>query len=493
MRFVLPLLALAGPLHAQPAGVAAFGARCDGVADDSPALARAADAARDTGQVILVPGGCRLRLGGAAAVWLRGTGLAGEGVHGFDLGQPAEPARSGRQGSTILIDTDAFPPFTVSNDWSITGLTFIWPRQTESAAAARGGQPIPFPPLLAAHGTDGAYGWTFAGNVVRNAFDILDLSAAGGAGHGRVSGNSIFALRYAMRFRQADGEVFISDNQVSPAAAANGLLGGPTRHLAAYAASHAEMIRVEGDGTPARQSSQRVEGQHLSNNYMYLGRHGLHVVGGAYNLATWSGTSFDQVASAITVEAGGAVIEATVTGGTWLCQHFGDNDATAPCIGIEGGAPGSTLSLANVSIPVTMGPAIRFIDPGAGSLSVSGSRIAHVGNTTAGGPHHGIVSAARTGTLANSGTTLASSPEARPTAQARAQGIVVGAALATTLSGLVLSNWDVPVVFNTTEGRHAVTGSISTGSPPDNPNAAVLGPGTARVVQAGNSWDQGSR
>jgi len=462
-----------------------FGATCDGETDDGPAIARASKALRDSGRTLHVPGDCRIRLGEGAQIWLRGMRLAGNGA--FEPGGP-EPHGYGARGGTILLDGGSRSPLVVSSGWAITGLVFHWPRQTEASAVASKGAPISFPPLISSHGDDAATFWDFSGNQVENAYDVIDLTKARAVGHFHFEHNLEFALRYHLRFRSAGGEGFVTDNQFSPAAFQYGVLGAATTVLRDFAAAHAEVVRAEGDGTLDAVASTAVEGLRLSGNYGFGLRYGLHAAGGTFNLATLVADSWDQVATPISVTDGGAIVAATVSGGTWLCQQLGHSASAAPCVEVDGGAPGSSLSMANVSVPVVAGPGIVFHDSGNASLTVTGGSLSNVGNVDVGNPHGGIDFEAPLGTLVVAGTLISTTSRAN---SGIAVGIKVRSARASSVVGVVFAGWAPPLRYDALAGAHSVSGNVSYGSTSSPRSPALAGPGASRVSSSANDFDAG--
>lgn len=208
--------------NAERVSVRDFGAACNGTTDDSLALALAANTLANTGAEIFVPSNCRLRMGGATQVWFRGVRLSGPAVK--EMG--SQGYTYGQQGGTIIIDTPTLAnggvsPFLVSSDWSMTGLIFYWPGQTEYTAAAQPGTTatyggaVPFAPLIATHGTDFNYLWTFSDNQVENAYDIINLTPAIDTGHFHWERNTEFAARVHIALSSMGAESWITNNQFS--------------------------------------------------------------------------------------------------------------------------------------------------------------------------------------------------------------------------------------------------------------------------------------
>lgn len=469
-----------------------FGASCNGVTDDSAALARAADALANSGSTLDVLGDCRLRLAGAAQVWLRGVDLRGPGVR--ELG--AQGHVYGMQGGSILLADRTKAPFLVSSGWSIEGLNFVWPEQTEYDIAKNRSQPIAYPALIVPHETGGVgdlvYSWRFSNNQVENAYDIADLRAATDVGHWHWDDNQEFALRYHIRLQRSGGESWITNNQFSLIAQFYGIAGtnkaGPggkqTLLMEHFAATHAEVLHIDGAGTASVVERRSVDGMSMKGNYALAMRFAVHVVGGTLNIGSMIGDSFDQVQTVLQADHGGAFDAVHVVGGEWLCQAFGGG-AVAPCVSVDG-APGSTLSMEGVQVPVTLGPAIVFKDRGVGaSLSIVGGSLLNVGNIDSGNPYSAITFDAPNGMLVVSSLPITTTAKG----QRDAGAIVIKSAKAAVLTGIVFGGWKGLLAVDTKAGAFSLTGSTSFGSLAGAGPLAVSGTGADLVAQSGNRWD----
>lgn len=461
------------------------GVDCTGAADSSAALAAATLAVKGTGTRIDVDGGCRLLLAGAAQVWLKGVAIEGPGTRDLLDTSP------GSQGGTVLLTDRTRSPFVVSNAWSLRGLKFYWPDQTEAAAATNGGQPIAFPPLIGVHGSDQVYSWAFQNNQVVNAYDVADLTASPDVGHGRWTGNQQFAMRYHLRVHRVGGETWVTDNQFSfvadyYAAAVN----GGVRNLIKYASGYAEALRIDGTGTAAARDPQSVDGLRMSNNYALALRYFVRVVSGTLNLATLTDNGVDQVGTYLSAEAGGVVLATQVTGGSVVCENFSDPSAIAPCFSVEAAATpvGSELALIGVNVAVSYGPGVVFKSPG-GYLRLVGGAQANIGNLASTDvPVAGIIFASPNGDLTVTGVQMSTTAPANVAQKPAA--IDVQLARQSTITGSTFWSWGRAVNNDNAGGVHAVNGNVSLGS---TGTAAVSGVGFSNGVatRSGNRWDMG--
>lgn len=462
------LASIAGDRHT----VRDWGAACNGIADDSVPLATAATALRGTGQVLEVPGNCRLRLAGTAQVWLKGMTLRGPGVR--DMG----PAY-GNVGGTIILDDTAQSPFVVSDAWAMDGLTFFWPRQVPQVS------PIPFPALIATHGSDVVQSWRFENNQVTNAFDLIDLTTAGaGSGHFFFRGNTVFAMRRALTLAVLGGESFFTDNQFThqPYLYVAGTLAG--QPMTEYYGNNGEMLRVVGNGTNLARASQSVDGLRMSNNYGLLFHTAIHVTGGLLNLAQLTGNSFDQVPQVLVADNGGAFSDVHVTGGLWLAQHYQHNDLAACPLEVKpGAAPGNIITLTGVAMAAIAGPAVCFTDTGPGRLVITGGEMLNIGNVLAFGVYPAVQFTAPAGILSLTGTVMNNTnvtniSEAVKVYQSASHSIV----------GNTFDGWNSALRADLGAGQGSFVGNTMTRTNPAS-GSEYVGAGLGRTVIAGNSAD----
>ncbi len=463
------------------------GVDCTGVADSSYPLSVAVLALKGTGTRIDVDGGCKVKLAGAAQVWLSGVTIEGPGS------RDTSPAGAyGQQGGTFLLTDKAKSPFVVSEAWGLNGLKFYWPNQTEAAAVANGGNPIAYPALIAPHGVDQVNSFFFERNQVVNAYDIFDLTVAGGGtnangggGSGRIGNNQMFALRYYFRLRRLGGETFIYNNQFSFVAGLYQI--AVATNLRNYATANAEVFRVEGDGSSTTQSTVSVDGIQVHNNLVFGdAARFIHVKGGRIDISTFSNNSLDAAGEFLNVELGGAVTATSFTGGYAICKNLHNATAIKNCVSFENGAaPGNTPYFNGFKIVEAAGHGYVFSAIG-GSLSVVGGSILNIGNATGlTTPRNGITFNAPSGILTVVGTPISTSPTNRALGPA---GIEVDNAASSAITGVSLTNFLNPFYYGVTTGSHRLVGSATFGSIG---GAAVNGPGAAIVRRAANVWDVG--
>lgn len=462
-----------------------WGAACDGVTDDSLAVARACAELRGTGALIRVPSDCRLLMGPAARLVgnlavLDGVGLAGDGTR--DSGVPY-----GQRGSTILLTDTGGPAFVVKRGWTLSGLVFYWPMQVEDAQAPR-----IFPPLLAGQAGAGLGAVSevtegrFNDNDVVNAWVLADFTAdlCGGL---QVRGNRMWALSALFRMTSMPLESFFSDNQVTSNADYNaaGVGIGPTYRLRDQAARNAVVLDIVGDGTAHARSASSVDGMQWSNNYVFGMGYVIRVRGGTLDVSAFTGNSFDGVSRVLSVETGGLVSGVRMAGGIWYPYTYGDPAAVTPAIYTAAdAAPGNNLHIGSLSVPSCSGGVADWNAP-ASVLTLSDVEAPGMNNLAGGsGTATGIRFNSLGGRLRVVGGTLAM------------QGSVPGAGIAVmqpvqslTVTGVQFVACGVPISL---DGPYAspsmtVSGNTSTGT---HGAVAYAGARAASLPDVGNNWDK---
>ena len=476
---------------ANPPSVRDFGAVCDGVADDSPAVSAALAATAGEGRVVNVPGDCRLNLGPAARLAghpavLDGNGLLGEG--GRDSGEPY-----GTRGGTLLLTDTAAPAFVVKRNWRLEHLIFFWPGQTEAAAVANGGKPVTMPALLAgAPGSPPAEisAGRFADNDVINAWDAMDF-AANPAGGLHIESNRMFCLDACLKLGLMPLESFVDNNQFSENAyfGAPGLGIGPSYDLRNWAAEHGSVVLAVGDGTARTPSTLHVDGLSLTGNVTFGMGYGFRVQGGWLNLLAATGNMFDGTARVMAVEAGGLVTGARITGGMWYsytlddgASGVGGSTVTPMIFAAADATPGSVLDVSAVTAPSGSGALADWSAPRS-SLRITDVNAMGLNNDGGGGTAPGIRFSSAGGRLSVLGSTLlmlGSAPGAcvlidQPVADLTIVGNhLIGCAAPVSASGPM-----PPVAV-------AITGNVSVGT---HGRVAYAGDQAASLPDVGNAWD----
>jgi hypothetical protein len=359
-----------------------FGAACDGVTDDSPAIYTAMSEQAGTGRAVLVPADCRLNLGPAARlaghrIALDGSGLVAEG--GRDSG---DGAVYGTRGGTILLTDTAAAAFIVKRNWRLERLTFYWPGQNEAAAVANGGTPVTMPPLVTGEGGAGftpaeVSSGTFSDNDVINASRVLDFGSDPSGGL-HVERNRAFFEDSFLRLATMPLESWVNDNDFTPNAfqSAPGMLdAGSTHTLINWAGMNAASVDIVGDGTATTASTTHVDGLSYHHNTTFGLGYGIRVAGGTLNLFRGSENIFDGTAHPIAVGTGGKIVGASsLSGGVVYSYTFGqptNPSLSTPVVSVSAdSAPNSALAIDDLHVASASGPLIDW-EGSAGTLDIS--------------------------------------------------------------------------------------------------------------------------
>src|ERR1035438_4278863 len=147
----------------------------DGISSDDVALAAAAAACGAAGTKLILPAG-QILLTGAATVTLDHCAMVGVGAPAGD--------NSGNYGTTILLTSEAVPPFILETGWQVSGINFYWPNQTTGKT--------PYPPLFSDGGKGKGFNHGVISNIVIvNAYDGMTTTPAGGSGDVKISNSDL--------------------------------------------------------------------------------------------------------------------------------------------------------------------------------------------------------------------------------------------------------------------------------------------------------------
>lgn len=464
-----PAIPLADQLGQPIVTARQLGIPVDGQTDSSPRLAAVCAALAGTGTLIRIRAGDRVLMAGGAQVLLNGVGLVGDGIR--DRAYPY-----GTVGSQIWITDTARSPFLAQSGWSLSGLNFFWPGQTEAAYAANGNAPIAYPALLAAKAGSGVTHFDFTNNTVLNAFDFIDT---GGEtfGAGTFFKNNIYAVRRIFTVRKMPEVVFIDQNLLTPGAYENEVLGRATRRLINWTASNGTFLLVPGDGTPTSFTKQGgAEAFRCGRNYLFAYNKGVHVNGGSLGLCNFGDLSMDQVAFPILVEHG--YLNADFPGGTWIARQYGEPYVDVPC---------TVFSVADPSPDQAGGRSTR-ISCGA-TITATGPLAALSGSNMASFDFHGDASALNNTMVANSydGVTV-DCPNIDLVISGRMASVHHGgigvrnrAARSVRLASAYLSGWKSPIANESMTTLFTTVGVVTAATTGP---YSIVGPGRANIKGA---------
>jgi hypothetical protein len=157
--------------------VTQLGVPTDGITSADVKMKAAVDACANYGIRLNLPFG-KILLNGAATIHLRDCHLIGVGV-----------MAGAATGSMFIMTSTSVKPFTIGDNWGISGVNFYWPNQTDGKTF--------YPPLFSPVGgeQDTTVGWYLDHVVIVNAYDAIVT----GGGRFLVSNSFIYAVHDAFR------------------------------------------------------------------------------------------------------------------------------------------------------------------------------------------------------------------------------------------------------------------------------------------------------
>jgi hypothetical protein len=184
----------------------------DGVTSDDVALAKAAAACDAAGTRLVLPAG-KILLTGTATVVLNHCAMMGVGAPAGD--------NSGDYGTTILLTSEAVPPFILETGWQVSGINFYWPNQTTGKT--------PYPPLFSDGGKGKGFNHGVISNIVIvNAYDGMTTTPAGGSGDVKISNSTMWAYHYLFNLTNTGDSWALSNNRFTP---------GPLLNICSFSAA----------------------------------------------------------------------------------------------------------------------------------------------------------------------------------------------------------------------------------------------------------------
>lgn len=299
--------------------IKAYGADGRGLVDDTQALVNAIAAAKAGPGVVLLPRG-KYRIS-AGAVDVSGVALVGAGIPEFGNAYDDNS-------SVILLDSLTTTPFTLGLGWRIEGLTFFYPAQDGTAAT-----PIAYPPLFT-----GTYvaGGALNNCTVVNAYQIFKFPIGIAIGDLRLHQCRMYAIDRVFWFLQGAPEVInISDCFFSYGAFVPAY--SPNVFLRDYTTLNGEFCRIDVGGS----GHKSVDGFDLANTIVFGYRFGFRILSGLLNVSTINNCWFDQVSTALSIEATGAIANTRITDNYFWSDRIGFTNSKAPVITLSSSGAGS--------------------------------------------------------------------------------------------------------------------------------------------------------
>lgn len=476
---VLALASLAGgqkPAHATicPAGkpcpstyaidggpmfAAAYGVKADGATSDDAALKLALDDCGTRGaEIILPPGRITLTGAGAAPITLQNCHISGAGVPAGTFG--AAPS----YGTTVLLTSTTVKPFIAGNNWSMSGINFYWPNQTDGVTV--------YPPLLSCDVN--CIHWSFRDNVVVNAYDFFADALNAGIGSFFIVHNWMYAVHDLIRSAGQGDSFHFSENQLT-----SGNWNRLTNNTNKAALNAASLVNTVFHLTNNTGFAWNLNG---AGNVHFNWRYGFKLDATALiGLSTYSAT-WDAVQTIVDTSSGGTWAFGNTLKGVGGCGGIdvvtGLTRGNAPCfnLGPNGAIDLEHHSGANGTFIKTTGTSVRLFNSG---LSQTGT----IGD---GGSYYAVDIAGNSGGLVvEVGNTLLQGHPATATLHG------IGSSNASTASRLTVTNVEFDFFQDPINVIAAPTtkidGNWSVGT---NGSVAIALTGTSPVQYGLNTWDK---
>lgn len=447
-----------------------FGATGDGVTDDTNAFQAAADYASSVGGAeIWVPPGKYVianSVTNLSLVSFVGVGLSSRGSASYE----------DNSGSLILIPNSLVSPFVINNIGGVTfrGLSFYWPNQTGAAAT-----PVGYPELVSGTPGEGIVDLSFIDCIVINAYVFLrSPSNCTLIGAVNIINCRIYAIFRTFWLEVGSPEVInIQNSFFSPGVAQNIAIFDGTGYLATWTGANGTFFYMDVGSSPYTS----VDGLQIQDCFVFGYRYGMQIVSGLLGGPTIQGTSFDGVATALSVTGVASMAGFLFDVHLYLYQYRGSGeDHTGILIENQGGLFRGTF---NLNAFYCAGNLCVINSTGLDQLSIYGTVYAWGKGALASGDKYAFNINAPNGSVSIQTGVIRGE-------YVDAMGIVAVNARNLTVSGVAFDNTKVPLSIESTfTGSWSATGCVSSFT--SYPSALIvnaLGKGTA----IGNDWDKAS-
>lgn len=445
-----------------------FGATGDGVTDDTAAFQAAADYSASVGGAeIFVPPGKYVIANSVTdlnIVSFVGVGLSSR--NNLDYGEDG--------GSLILIPNSLVSPFVIGGTGGVTfkGLTFYWPNQTGASAT-----PVGYPELVS--GTPGfqMVDVTFIECIVLNAYVFFrSPPSCTVIGAINVIDCRIYAIFRAFWLECGAAEVIrIENSAFSPGVAQNLTIFDGSGYLATWSGANGTFMYSDVAASPYTS----VDGLQVLGCFVFGSRYGIEVVSGTLSLPTIQGTTFDGVATALSVTNSASVSGITFDALLYLYQYRGSGEAY-PGINIQNGG-GLFRGVFNINSPYCAGNLCEINSTGLDQLTIYGSAYAWGKGASATGDKYAFYVNAPNGSVSIQTGAIRGE-------YADAIGVIGIDVRGLTVTGVGFDNTKVPVYISSSfTGKWTVTGCTSSNT--SSANSLLLGV-YGKGTSIGNVWDK---
>lgn len=430
----------------------------DGVTSDDVALAKAAAACDAAGTRLVLPAG-KILLTGAATVVLNHCALQGVGAPAGD--------NTGEYGTTILLTSEAVPPFQLETGWQISGINFYWPNQATGRT--------PYPPLFSDGGRGKGFNHGVINNIVIvNAYDGMTTTPGGGSGDVKISNSTMWAYHHLFNLTNTGDSWAFSNNRFTPGPLLNTCSFSTACEAAINEANHVNaLFHITAGGTVTLV---------VTSTETFSWRYGILIDSGALLGASIFDVAWDGMGTLIDSSSGGLyAFQNNFTGSMSECSvvvYGGTPTEPTPCFNL---GVGSGLFIHDFRTDGSLGS--WLLGAGGNTVEMNNVDIANIGHANDGRNYYIVHFSAPTNSLVVRNSQLRGLAS-----NSYVHGIHIGTnTMGSTIIQNCVFNFLNDSIVGTTNNRVVVTGNTSFNT--NSSGKSVDLRGTGSMVYVGNYWD----
>jgi hypothetical protein len=430
----------------------------DGVTSDDVALAKAAAACDAAGTRLVLPAG-KILLTGTATVLLNHCAMMGVGAPAGD--------DSGDYGTTILLTSEAVPPFILETGWQVSGINFYWPNQTTGKT--------PYPPLFSDGGKGKGFNHGVINNIVIvNAYDGMTTTPGGGSGDVKISNSTMWAYHHLLNLTNTGDSWALSNNRFTPGPLLNICSFSSACEAAINDANHVNaLFHITAGGTVTLV---------VNSTETFSWRYGILIDAGALLGASIFDVAWDGMGTLIDSSSGGLyAFQNEFTGSMSECSivvYGGTPTAPTPCFNL---GVGSGLFIYDFRMDGSLGS--WLLGAGGNTVEMNNVDIASIGGANDGHNYYIVHFSAPTNSLV-----IRNSQLRGLSSNSHVHGINIGTnTMGSTIIQNCVFNFLNDSIVGTTNNRVVVTGNTSFNT--NSSGKSVDLRGTGSMVYVGNYWD----
>lgn len=449
------------------------GIDCTGVSDSYTAFSTLAATAKAGGYDIEVPGNCKIQInmsGSRASINLDFVHVYGAGPQSYTV-----PISGQDRGSWFLIKGTSNSPFTLNYSAGITGMSWVWPDQTNPAS------PTAYPYAISSDAGGSPINVTIRENMFINAYNAINLNTGG---FNWIEDNRFSVLNIAINSTSSNAETWIRGNSFT--------YGWGDYFYDALGVQSAWRTRVIEHAIGIQLlGSVSHDAWNISHNTFFAYQYGILATktpgsGATFLWAVINGNHFDLVRRGIEFDGVFRPAHLNVSGNVFNYQGTQDSGHHI-AVALTGTDPAEKLdydiTITGNSLSVTTGSQILVTSPSgqAGRIVVTGNELSVPGYLQPPGTYYQVYIDAPAADVVVSGNVF----DGLSTTQSAA--MIVGNASNVGITGNVLRNEAVGFAIGTITGNLTLTGNTaaSTVITP----TSISGPISGATLNILNSWN----